>query len=59
MTREIWTNQDELEFQIGDMNGIAFDRPTQVPENKGKSVPIVRPPKQEKEKHHIKNSGKK
>lgn len=23
--KKIWTDEDELEFQIGDMNGIAFE----------------------------------
>ena len=41
-----------LEFEI------QWDKSTQRPENKGKSVPIVRPPKPEDQKKHITQTGK-
>ena len=28
MTKELWTDLDELEYQMGDMNGIAFEVPS-------------------------------
>ena len=27
-TKSVWTEEDELEFQMGDMNGIAFEEET-------------------------------
>jgi len=30
MTREIWTGEDELAFQMGDMNGMAFNEEADV-----------------------------
>ena len=63
MTKEIWTSEDELEFQIGDMNGIAFEAEArQTPKNdyrKDKSVPIRIDKKPEVQKKHIKQTGKK
>lgn len=30
MTSEIWTDKDELAFQMGDMNGMGFDEEAEV-----------------------------
>lgn len=60
--RPLWTAEDELEFQIGDMHGIAFvDVEARKKQPKPKEKPLVLPPvkKQECEKKHITRTGKK
>lgn len=58
---KLWTDEDELGYQIGDMHG-EWQRGSQTvpfkPEQKGKSVPVIRLPKPENQKKHIKKDGK-
>ena len=45
MTKEIWSKDDELEYQIGDMNGIAFEpKPPKEKKIDSNDRPDVLPP---------------
>ena len=60
--KELWTDMDELAYQMGDMHGEAFQteivKPPKGPKPpKGGSKPISTP-KPEVEKKHIKKTGK-
>ena len=68
MSKELWTSEDELEYLMGDMHGIAFtDRKTNSGTknlNKWKKIwgdrskPIKPEKKPEALKKHIKKTGK-
>lgn len=65
MTKELWTSLDELEYQMGDMHGIAFIEKAQTKNlNKWKKIwgdrskPIKQEKKPEALKKHIKRDKK-
>ena len=51
-----WTDDDEAEFQMGDMNGIAYNEVQTAHHTKSKPVLITRT--QEVAKKHCKKDGK-
>ena len=66
MTHEAWTNEDELGYQIGDMNGEWQAEATKVvakkvekPFTQTPSKPVVVDKKPECQKKHIKRDGRK